>query len=115
MEGLFGIFVGIALLGILNPMGMEDSPAAFYQMSHSTPLLVACIASIFSIAFFNVSGVTVTQKASATARATIDCCRTIVIWAIEMMLGWNGFNILQMCGFLVLAFGTLLYNRIIVI
>merc|ERR1719171_1542588 len=96
MEGLFGIGIGIALLVVLNPMGIENTPAAFYQMSHSTPLLISCIASIFSIAFFNFSGVTVTQQASAVARSTIDCSRTIVIWAVELALGWNTFSILQL-------------------
>lgn len=115
MEGLFGIFIGMGLLAIVNPLGIESTPAAFYQMSHSTPLLAACVASIFSIAFFNYSGVTVTQKASAVARSTIDCSRTILIWAVELAVGWNVFNWIQLSGFVLLACGTMLYNRIIVL
>merc|ERR1719420_2748121 len=115
MEGFFGIFIGMFLLGVLNPMGLENTPGAFYQMANSFPLALACIASIFSIAFFNWSGVTVTQKASAVARSTIDVSRTILIWGLELMVGWNVFNWLQLSGFVVLAFGTMLYNRIIVL
>merc|ERR1719436_1645889 len=99
----------------LNALGTESTPAAFYQMGHSTPLLMAVIGSIFSIAFFNFSGVTVTQQASAVARSTIDVSRTILIWGVELTLGWNSFNLLQLAGFVVLAFGTLIYNRLLIL
>lgn len=115
MEGLYGVLVGIALLFILNPMGVESTPAAVYQVTHSTPLMIAVCASILTMAVFNFTGVTVTQKASATARATVDCSRTILIWMFELAIGWNTFNILQLIGFILLAAGALVYNRIVVI
>merc|ERR1719424_479176 len=113
MEGSFGILFGIVLLSFLNAMHIENSAGAVYQITHSTPLLCAVVGSIFSIAFFNFSGVTVTQKASAVSRSTIDVSRTILIWAVELTLGWNSFNMLQLAGFLVLALGTMIYNRLI--
>eukprot|EP00933_Yihiella_yeosuensis_P038358 TRINITY_DN3229_c2_g2_i2.p1 TRINITY_DN3229_c2_g2~~TRINITY_DN3229_c2_g2_i2.p1 ORF type:complete len:350 (+),score=65.75 TRINITY_DN3229_c2_g2_i2:138-1187(+) len=114
-EGFFGIMFGIVLLSFLNHFGMEDTPAAIYQIKHSTPLALAVIGSILAIAVFNYSGVTVTQKASAVARSTIDVSRTILIWAFELAMGWNKFNVLELAGFFVLAVGTLIYNRMIVI
>merc|ERR1719386_539150 len=114
MEGAFGILFGVVLLCGLNAFHLENTPGAVYQITHSKPLLTAVIGSIFSIAFFNFSGVTVTQKASCVARSTIDVSRTIIIWAVELSLGWNGFNALQLAGFVVLALGTMIYNRIIV-
>lgn len=113
MEGAFGILIGSVLLSFLNVTGIEDTRVAVYQMGHSTPLLTAVIASIFSIAFFNFSGVTVTQQASAVARSTIDVSRTILIWAAELLLGWNTFNPLQLVGFVVLAAGTMIYNKLV--
>merc|ERR1740121_2767085 len=115
MEGAFGILFGLALLLPLNATGTESTPAAFYQMGHSTPLLLAVVGSIFSIALFNFSGVTVTQQASAVARSTVDVSRTIIIWAFELAMGWNSFNSLQLVGFVVVAIGTMLYNRLIVV
>jgi len=115
MEGVSGIMVGVVLLSFLNFFDLESTPVAYYQITHSTPLLMAVIGSIFSIAIFNYSGVTVTQQASATARSTIDVSRTILIWAVELLLHWNTFNIIQLGGFVVLALGTLLYNRLITI
>merc|ERR1719240_1775461 len=115
MEGLWGCIIGVVLLSGLNATGIESSQEAFYQITHSTPLLISVLASIASIAFFNWSGVTVTQKASATARSTVDCSRTILIWMAELLLRWNTFSVLQLVGFVILAAGTLIYNRIIVI
>merc|ERR1719382_1093818 len=115
MEGMFGILFGVLLLSCLNYTGVESTPEAFYQMNHSVPLAIAVVGSIFSIAFFNFSGVTVTQQASAVARSTIDVSRTILIWAVELALGWNTFNSLQLTGFLIVAAGTMIYNRLIVL
>eukprot|EP00931_Biecheleriopsis_adriatica_P049911 TRINITY_DN28885_c0_g1_i1.p1 TRINITY_DN28885_c0_g1~~TRINITY_DN28885_c0_g1_i1.p1 ORF type:complete len:352 (-),score=79.97 TRINITY_DN28885_c0_g1_i1:23-1078(-) len=113
LEGAFGLTFGCVLLACLRHFGLEDVDAAVYQMQHSTPLAIAVIGSIFSIAFFNFSGVTVTQKASAVARSTIDVSRTILIWAVELYMGWNHFNVLELFGFVILAAGTLIYNELI--
>lgn len=115
MEGTCGIVFGVILLAFLNATHVESTPVAYYQLTHCKPLLFAAIASIFSIAFFNYSGVTVTQQASAVARSTIDVSRTIIIWMVELSLGWNSFNALQFGGFFFVAVGTLIYNRLIVI
>merc|ERR1719428_1937567 len=115
MEGLFGLGIGFILLAIVNFLGMESTPAAFYQIASSRLLLLVIIASIFSIAFFNFSGVTVTQRASATARSTLDVSRTIIIWAVELALGWHAFSKLQLAGFVLVACGTMIYNRLVVI
>lgn len=115
MEGLWGCIIGAVLLTFLNVTGIEDSRGAVYQMQNSTPLLMSIIGSIFSIAFFNWSGITVTQRASATARSTIDSSRTILIWVVELALHWNKFNPEQMLGFFLLASGTMIYNQIIVL
>merc|ERR1719482_1111882 len=114
MEGTFGILFGMVLLTGLNAMHIENTAGAVYQITHSKPLLTAVVGSIFSIAFFNFSGVTGTQKASAVARSTIDVSRTIIIWAVELSMGWNSFNMLQLMGFVLLAVGTMIYNRLIV-
>merc|ERR1719162_2214631 len=115
MEGLWGCIIGVVLLTVGNMTGTESTAAAMYQMSQSTPLTISVLLSIASIAFFNWSGITVTQKASATARSTIDSSRTIIIWVIELALHWNKFNAEQMLGFVFLASGTMIYNQIIVV
>lgn len=113
LEGFFGCLIGLALLAGLQKTGLEKTTDAMYMMQHSVPIQVGCIASMFSIAFFNWSGVTVTQQASATARSTIDVSRTTLIWLVELLLAWNTFSYLQLSGFVVLVAGTLVYNGLV--
>merc|ERR1719310_1112332 len=115
LEGLFGSIFGVFILFSLQQMNVESSSEALYMMQSSKAVQFGCIASMFSIAFFNWSGVTVTQTASAVARSTIDVSRTALIWAVELFMLWNTFSWLQLIGFVVLITGTLIYNELIVL
>lgn len=55
----------------------------------------------------------ITKYASAAQRSTIDTCRTMVIWAVFLLLGKEKFLAGQLLGFAILLFGTLVYNEII--
>ena len=55
----------------------------------------------------------ITKYASAAQRSTIDTCRTMVIWAVFLILGKEKFLAGQLLGFAILLFGTLVYNEII--
>ena len=46
------------------------------------------------------------------ARSTLDCSRTIFVWATELFLGWAAFKPMQLAGFTLLALGTLIYNDV---
>jgi len=70
---------------------------------------------IISIAFFNGFGVAVTKHASAAQRSTIDTSRTVLIWLFFLILGKESFHFLQLAGFILLVFGTLVYNEIITV
>lgn len=59
----------------------------------TSSIVIAC-----SIALFNFCGLAVTRSVSATARSTIDSCRTLLIWAVSLLLGWEHFNPLQIVG-----------------
>ncbi len=51
--------------------------------------------SVISIAFFNYFGVSVTKSLSGAARATIDACRTLLIWLFAIWIGWEQFHGLE--------------------
>lgn len=74
------------------------------------------ICTIFSIAFFNVFGVSLTKYASAAQRATVDTTRTVVIWVFEVLIGMEHITmpyfLIQLAGFLFLIVGTVIYNEI---
>lgn len=125
-EGLFGF----ATLGTLlvpfyyivigspfsnSPSGaMEDAIDAFYQIKNNWQILMAIMGTIFSIAFFNFAGISVTKEISATSRMVLDSVRTMVIWVFSMAVGWQGFQGLQLAGFVALLFGMCLYNDVFV-
>jgi hypothetical protein len=68
-------------------------------------IVVAC-----SIALFNYFGLSVTKYVSATARSLTDTCRTLAIWIVSLMLGWEmlmwPISLLQVAGFGLLVYGT---------
>lgn len=56
----------------------------------------------------------VTKEISATTRMVLDSVRTMVIWAVSLLIGWQSFHYLQVVGFVSLIFGMCVYNNIIV-
>ena len=63
--------------------------AAFEAFLYFPSITVSSIGSILSIAFFNYFGLTITKILSATARSTIDACRTISVWIVGLIIGWE--------------------------
>jgi hypothetical protein len=62
---------------------------------------------------YNFFGLSVTRNVSATSRSTIDTSRTLFIWIVSVFLGWETFKWLQVLGFVLLVYGTFLFNGII--
>ncbi|XP_033221942.1 solute carrier family 35 member F6-like [Belonocnema kinseyi] len=125
-EGLFG-FLAISLAMIPlnymqvpypfsdNPRGtLEDTIDAFVQIKNNGRLLMAIIGIMFSIAFFNFAGISVTKELSATTRMILDSVRTLVIWAFSLAFMWQEFHYLQLFGFAFLITGMCLYNDVVI-
>ncbi|XP_042860161.1 LOW QUALITY PROTEIN: solute carrier family 35 member F6-like [Penaeus japonicus] len=124
-EGLFGFLTLSILLvpmyyipgGMFsgNERGvMEDAIDAFVQLGNNGTLLLAFLLNVFSIAFFNFAGVSVTKELSATTRMVLDSVRTLVVWLASIALQWQNFQYLQPVGFLVLVVGMMLYNDVVI-
>ncbi|PWN48210.1 hypothetical protein IE53DRAFT_208121 [Violaceomyces palustris] len=125
-EGLFGCGTTLLAMPILHYFigsteegkgGYFDMGAGWSQIINSPTVLWSSIAIAFSIAFFNFFGLSVTRSVSATARSTIDTCRTLGIWIVSLVLGWEVFKPLsgglQVVGFALLVYGTFLFNGIV--
>lgn len=125
-EGLFGF---VTLGTLLVPMyfikvgtpfnhnangSLEDLPDALVQIGNNWQLAMALIGTVISIAFFNFAGIQVTKEISATTRMVLDSVRTMVIWAVSLLLTWQKFQYLQLIGFAALLFGMCLYNDVFV-
>ncbi|KAK9449304.1 uncharacterized protein V1518DRAFT_373380 [Limtongia smithiae] len=120
-EGIFG-FAITALIMIVSYIivgrtdgghgGFFDVPTGIAQIFTHGPVLVSSLAIMLCIGAFNFFGISVTKRVSATARSTIDTCRTLGIWVISIMIGWEHFRSLQLIGFALLVYGTLVFNGV---
>ena len=84
-------------------------------MGADSTIIWLSLGMMSSIAIFNVCGITTTKYASAAQRSTIDTSRTVIIWAMSVWLGLETFHWQSIIGFVMLVFGTLLYNEILVL
>lgn len=125
-EGIFGLSTVLLAMPILHLLigrtpsgrgGYFDVVTGYRQMVSSPTILWTSVAIALSIAFFNGCGLAVTRAISATARSTIDTCRTLGIWVASLTLGWEVFKplsgSLQSVGFALLVYGTLVFNGIV--
>jgi len=121
-EGVFGFLVTLLATGILHLVvgrtpagkgGYFDAREGFHEMFTNRTIAVTSLLIMVSIGGFNFFGLSVTRQISATARSTIDTCRTLFIWLVSLGLGWESFKWLQVVGFALLVWGTALFNEIV--
>ncbi|KAK9315168.1 hypothetical protein V1524DRAFT_430197 [Lipomyces starkeyi] len=121
-EGIFGfLLTGLIMIVAYVFVGHTDAgrggyfdiPSGAAQIAGNRAVFLSSLMIMLSIGAFNFFGISVTQKISATSRSTIDTCRTLGIWLISIMLGWEQFRALQLIGFGLLVYGTLVFNGVL--
>jgi len=131
MEGSFGfvlmLFIVLPALffipgsqwGPFSYKVYENSIDALYQMYYKPYILVMGILYCLSIAFYNFFGLSVTKYLTCVHRTLIDACRTIFVWAFELIRPgdkgekWTKWSYLELSGFLFLICGTVMYYAIV--
>ena len=115
-EGFYGLsvtLIGMIVGNIVYGRGYFDLQQAFKEMFTNEVVLYTSISIMFSISLFNFFGITLTSLLNATSRSTIDTCRTLLVWILSIIIGWESFHALQMGGFAFLVGGTLAFNGVI--
>ncbi len=129
-EGIFGAPIYACILIILQcipcegklcPHGrVEDSLMALRQMRENPRILIVQLALMVSICCCLCFSMSVIKYASATQRTTVDTTRTVLVWAF--FLSYTGipqshekFDYVQLIGFIILIFGSTLFNEILVL
>lgn len=121
-EGLFGFIITLIGMIILHfavgrtPAGRNgyfDAEEGWHEIASHRAIAVSSVLIMVSIGGFNFFGLSVTRSVSATARSTIDTCRTLFIWVVSLGLRWETFKWLQIVGFALLVYGTFLFNDIV--
>ncbi|KAF4123308.1 Nucleotide-sugar transporter [Geosmithia morbida] len=121
-EGLFGFLITVFIMIVMHltvgrtesgKNGYFDMTEGWRQMTSNKAIGLTSILIMISIGGFNYFGLAVTRSVSATARSTIDTCRTLFIWMVSLSLGWESFKWLQIVGFGLLVYSTFLFNGIV--
>jgi len=121
-EGTFGFIVTVIGMIILHfaigqtkagHNGYFDAREGLWEITHFRSIAVSSVLIMISIGGFNFFGLSVTRTVSATSRSTIDTSRTLFIWIVSLGLGWETFKWLQVVGFVLLVYGTFLFNDIV--
>jgi drug/metabolite transporter (DMT)-like permease len=121
-EGLFGFIItmiGMVVLHITigstpkGQYGYFDLVEGWRQVTSYRQIATSSVLIMISIGGFNFFGLSVTRSVSATSRSTIDTCRTLFIWIVSLGLHWETFKWLQIVGFVLLVYGTFLFNDIV--
>jgi hypothetical protein len=119
LEGFFGMATIFAVMSVVYPLfghdtdGLLDIGSGAKQILADINISSLTIASTVVVGAFYYFGMAITHHVCATTRSTVDCSRTLFIWLISLALGWEVFNWIQVIGFLVLLYGTFVYNRVI--
>ncbi|KAI9257376.1 hypothetical protein BDA99DRAFT_516277 [Phascolomyces articulosus] len=118
LEGSFGLVSVLGALPFLHVFfgkhhAAFDIEKGFHDFFDVPGVWQTGIAIALSIAFFNWFGLAITSRISATARSTIDTCRTLFIWMVSLYLGWEQFSWIQVIGFVIMVTGTFYFNGVI--
>ncbi|KAI9473406.1 MAG: hypothetical protein EXX96DRAFT_577827 [Benjaminiella poitrasii] len=118
LEGSFGLISILSAMPILHVILGKQYPSfdivqGYHDFFDHSLVWQTGIAISVSIAFFNWFGLSITSAISATARSTIDACRTLFIWMVSLYLGWEQFSWIQVCGFIVMVTGTFYFNGVL--
>jgi len=128
-EGLWGIILMIGVLLVMGNIKGSDSGAyenageSVHMLAGSSQLDIFVFFYLISISFFNFFGVTIAGKLSAVHRTINDAMRTMIIWSVEIFVGycisedygtkWQPHTYMQLLGFALLVLGNLLKSAII--
>jgi drug/metabolite transporter (DMT)-like permease len=124
IEGLVGSLVYILLLimfqyvpceipEICTNGRVEDTMQATRSLMRDGAYMGLWVGNLVFIMLFNWTGVSVTKYASSLARATMDICRTVLMWVVSICIGWEEFIWIELVGVILLLSGIAIYNEIV--
>ncbi|KAL4465970.1 hypothetical protein ABPG74_004207 [Tetrahymena malaccensis] len=133
IEGCWGILICGIFVAIFNfvpcpssiaddcppNQNLEDVSFFFKQVftmdGNQPALLILVLVGIILILFFNAISLAITKYVSSLARNVAQVCSPFFVWMGALVLKWETFLYGQLIGYLILAFGTLIFYEIIVI
>lgn len=98
---------------------IDSPPGAFHDLRQNNALLIFILCTL-SIMIFNLCGLTITKNGGAVFKVILDTLRTITVWIISVIIGFESLNpvgkvVLELAGFAFLIMGNLVYNELVVL
>ena len=92
---------------------LENALDGFVQLGNNSTLLTAYIFTTVVLVCTTLCGINITRKVSAVFRIVFGSLRSLLVWAVTLILGWQKFLYLQLIGFLIITVGVLIFNDIL--
>lgn len=114
IQGLAGVVYATVVILIASYMfGIESTGEAVDQMMDNKILSALIGGQLIAVAVSGYFGNCLTKLVSSMARSTTNSVRTVVVWAVCLILGWEDFIFLQFVGYSITTYGVLSYNGIL--
>lgn len=137
-EGLWGllfmIFIACPLAYVIpgkdySPMpknSLENTYDSLLCLGSNGYLIIAVVVFCIAVLVYNCYGMLITNAFSAVNRTIFEAARTAVIWIVDLIIQaifpgspfgelWSKWSFLELIGFIILVFSSLVYNRVIVL
>jgi len=124
--GIMGMAVTLTILYYIpgkDKGSYENAYDSAVMISNNVALLFFVIGQWAALWWYNLLALTVTKSLSAVHRTLLDAFRTTFVWIANLFIFYaiddrygeqlTDYSLLQAGGFILLLFGTLVYNRII--
>jgi hypothetical protein len=126
LEGVYGTLISGTALIAVNFIGGDDMGSlenlanTIYMIDNSTILIILLALFPIWVNGMYLSGIFVTKYVSAVFNAVLTVATVVVVWLYEIGIhylvdsrygaAWNKYSYLQLIGFVVITFATLLYD-----
>lgn len=111
IQGVAGVAYATVIIFIATIFfGVENPVLAIRQIWDNSILFALVVGHLFSVAVSGYFGNCITKLVSGMARTTTNTIRTVVVWAVCLILDWEKFILMQLIGYSIAVYGVLLYN-----
>ena len=133
MEGVWGIFIELLIAQPLtiiipgndpSPLGgsMEYIGDTLIMLKNSWQIATITAATVIIIACYDTAGMTVTSLLSSVHRTIFEALRTLTSWVAMLLIGifskeygeqWQKWSWLELAGFALLVYSSLVFNKVV--
>jgi len=109
-EGLVGLIISGVVLVTTEFVGDQKPSMVFYQFSQNTGLLMAQLSNIIILLVFKAASLVISQEASGLLVSLLYVTRSVIVWIVEVSIGWVLFSAVTVVGIFFILFGVICFN-----